>query len=208
MEINVAWVNSTFSDHTENEVPHFDANRGISDRAHFKIEVPWVVVRENGRQIAGDGGGAVGVKYRFIDGKGGRPSVSTYPALDFSLARRSVRLGLAEGATIFTLPLQVEWDLPRFSLNADMGLVAQAGSGPGWIGGVAVGRECRGTDLLAEIHGEGIWSLRQSNWVAQLGFRRDLGARQIFLFAFGGSIAGTRADRLDWTSYLGIQFKA
>src|SRR6476619_320795 len=88
-EINVAWLNTTFSRHQENELPHFDANRGISSRAHFKIEVPWTFAELGGHEVNGDGGGSVGVKYRFLDGKNSGPSISTYPALDFGLSSRS-----------------------------------------------------------------------------------------------------------------------
>jgi len=204
-EINVAWINTSFAHSTDNEVPHFDANRGISDKAHFKIEIPWIIHHEGGEEISGDGGGSVGVKYRFIDGKGSRPSVSTYPQIGFSLSPRSVRLGVAEGGTSLLMPLQIEWDHPRLNVNADMGVVMQAGSSPGWIGGVAVGHERRGTEMLAEIHGEGVWQTGESNWIAQLGFRRDIG-KQTLLFAFGKTIAKHNSDRVDWTSYLGLQF--
>jgi hypothetical protein len=204
-EINIAWINRTLPGRTENEIPHFDANWGISDRAHFKLEIPWLFATEDGQTIGGDGGGSIGVKWRFVEGKGSRPAISTYPQLGFSLAPRSVRLGLSEGSTSLLLPLQVQWDLRGFSLNTDGGIVIQAGASPSWIGGLAVGRQMPGVELLAEVHGEGVFETGESNWIGQLGLRHDFGEPATLLFAFGRTLAATKSERLSWTSYLGIQ---
>lgn len=204
-EINIAWINRQLPGRTENEVPHFDANRGISDRAHFKIEIPWVFASENGESADGDGGGSIGVKWRFLDAKGSRPAISTYPQLGFSLAPRSIRLGLAEPGSSLLLPIQVQWDFHDFDLNADAGLVFQAGARIGWIGGAAVGHQFRGAELLAEIHGEGVFSTGQFSWIGQLGLRHDFGEPATLLFAFGRTFAASHDERLAWTSYLGIQ---
>jgi hypothetical protein len=204
-ELNLAWINRQMPGATENELPHFDANRGISDRAHLKIEVPWVFAASGGNTINGDGGGSVGIKYRFIDAEGHRPSVSTYPQLGFSLSRRSTQVGISEPGTSLLMPIQVQWDFERFSLNMDSGLVVQAGTNPGWLGGIAVGRKVRNVELLAELHGEGIFATHESNWIAQLGLRREFNEQATLLFAFGRTISASNSDRLGWTSYLGIQ---
>lgn len=205
-EINVAWINRSLRGHTENEIPHFDANRGISDNAHFKIEVPWLFVTEDGKTISGDGGGSIGVKWRFIEGKGKSPAISTYPQLGFSLAPRSVRLGLSEGGTSILLPMQVQWDFPGFSVNADAGVIFQVGEPPAWLGGVAIGRKLSWGEVLAEIHGEGVFATSEQSWVGQLGLRHDMGERATLLFSFGRTIGATNTERLRWISYLGIQF--
>lgn len=204
-EINLAWIHQKMPGATQNELPHFDANRGISDRAHFKIEVPWVFAASGGSSINGDGGGSMGIKYRFIDAKGHRPAISTYPQVGFSLSRSSIQNGLAEPGTSILIPLQVQWDLEHFSVNMDSGLIYQAGTNPAWLGGVAIGKKCGENELLAELHGEGIFATHESNWIAQLGFRRNLSEQSTLLFAFGKTISASNSDRLSWTSYLGIQ---
>jgi len=204
-EINIAWIHRILPGRTEIELPHFDANRGISDRAHFKIEIPWVFANQNGQSISGDGGGSIGVKWRFLEAKGTRPAVSTYPQLGFSLAPRSVRLGLSEGGTSLLLPLQAQWDFPGFSINTDAGLILQANAGTGWLGGIAIGRKAGTSEFLAELHGEGILPTGESNWIAELGLRHDFGEPATLLFAFGRTVSASRSERLSWTSYLGIQ---
>jgi len=203
-EINIAWIKRSLPGRRENEVPHFDANRGISGRAHFKVEIPWLYTTENGSTVSGDGGASIGIKYRFLDSKGSLPSISTYPQLGFTLVPRSIRLGLADPGTSLLLPIQVQWDFPNFSLNPDFGVILQDGAATGWLGGVAVGCHHHGNDYLAEIHGEGVWSTGEANWVAQLGFRHEFGEQSTFLFAFGRTIAASHTDSLSWTSYLGI----
>ncbi|MBS1708712.1 MAG: hypothetical protein JSS65_08335 [Armatimonadetes bacterium] len=204
-EINIAWLNRTVRLRQENQLPLLDINYGFSDRAHVKFEVPWMLAAEGGMVERGDGGGATGVKWRFVEGKGARPSVGVYPAVDFSLSRRSVDLGLAEGGTAFEAPLLVEWDFPRFSLNATAGPTFQAGRGPGWMAGLAAGRGHRGTQYLAEVFGEGVFESGESNWLAQVGLRRELSERATLLLAFGRTLWEHDSERQSWTSYLGIQ---
>lgn len=206
-ELNLAWINTQVRGENTNELPHFDLNHGLSDRAHFKIEVPWIFSSNGGSAINGDGGGSVGVKYRFIDGKDGRPSISTYPQLGFQLSSRSANLGLSDSASNLLLPIQIQWDLKNFSVNADAGLIVQPGTTTSWQGGVAIGKEIAGTEYLAEIHGEGNFSAHQDIWIAQLGLRRGLAKDSTLLLAFGKSFMGSNVDRLTWTSYLGVQFR-
>ena len=204
-ELNIAWVNHTLHGRSENELLHYDASHGISDRAHFKIEVPWLFVTEGGRTLSGDAGGSTGLKWRFIESKGSRPAVSTYPQIGFSLAPRSVRLGLSEGGTSLLMPLQVQWDFNDVSVNADSGLVFQASAPTGWIGGVAVGRKLPSIELLAEIHGEGVLSTGEANWIGQLGLRHDFDESSTLIIAFGRTLAANGSDRFLWTSYAGVQ---
>lgn len=204
-EINLSWINRTFRGRSENEFPHFDASHGFTKNAHFKIEVPWVFATENRRTISGDGGGSTGIKWRFVDAKGRRPAVSVYPQIGFSIAPRSVQLGLSEGGSSLLLPTQVQWDFRSVSVNADFGALLAAGSTPGWLGGVAVGRTLSHTDLLAEIHGEGIWKTGENIWIAQLGLRHSFSERATLLLSFGRSIAQSQTEAIRWNSYLGIQ---
>lgn len=206
-EINLAWVHRRLPGRIENELPHLDAAHGFTRNAQFKLEVPWVFAAEDGRTMNGDGGFSTGVKWRFFEGKGSLPAISTYPQVGFSLEPRSVRLGLAEGGTSLLLPIEMQWASSGFDLNADAGVFYQAGAAPGWLGGVAVGRELWGVEWLAEIHGEGVASTGESNWVEQLGFRRDLGKSATLLFALGRTFAENRSDALSWTSYVGIQLR-
>lgn len=206
-ELNLAWIHRSLPQSIENELPHFDMNRGISDKAHLKLEVPWVFSSSGHSSIDGDGGGSVGLKYRFIDGDGARPAISTYPQFGFSIEPRSVRLGLADSGTSVLLPIEIQWDLKGYSINEDSGLVFQPGGPPGWIEGVAFGKEIRGTEVLAEIHGQGVFATGEENWIAQLGLRRDLSEHSTLLFAFGRTVASHNSESLSWTSYFGVQLR-
>ena len=121
------------------------------------------------------------------------------------MSSRSVGLGLSDPATNLLLPLEVEWDSQRLNVNVDGGLLVEAGSDTGWIGGLALGHKVGNVELLAEIHGEGTSRSDASNWVAQLGLRRDFNKESTLLFAFGRTIRETNSEPLIWTSYLGIQ---
>ena len=205
-ELNMAWIYRRLPGSIEIELPHFDASHGISDRAHFKLEVPWVFATDGSSSVNGDGGGSTGIKYRFIDAKGCRPAISTYPQIGFQLSSRSVRNGLAEPGTSLLLPIQIQWDFDRFSVNVDSGYIVQGGASPSWLGGIAVGRKVGVCEYLAELHGEGVFATGESNWIAQLGHRRELSEAATLIFAFGKTIASNKSENLSWTSYLGVQF--
>jgi hypothetical protein len=205
-ELNMAWVYRRLPALTEIELPHFDASHGISDRAHVKIEIPWVFATDGSSSVNGDGGGSTGIKYRFVDAKGFRPAISTYPQIGFQVSSRSVRNGLSQSGTSLLLPIQIQWDFEKFSVNMDSGYIVQGGASPSWLGGVAIGRKVGVCEYLAEIHGEGVFATGESNWIAQLGYRRELSEASTLIFAFGKTIASNNSPSLSWNSYLGFQF--
>lgn len=205
-EINVAWIHRRLvTGRIENELPHFDANRGLSNRAHFKVEIPWLFATDMGTTLSGDGNASIGVKYRFIDGHGSVPSISTYPQIGFSLASRSVHIGLADAGTNLLIPIQMQWDRGEFGINIDGGMILEDREYTGWLGGIAIGKHLEGMDVLAELHGEGVAATHESNWIAQLGLRREISERATLLFAFGKTISARNTDALAWNSYFGIQ---
>lgn len=63
----------------------------------------------------------------------------------------------------------------------------------------------RGTQYLAELFGEGVLESGESNWLAQVGLRRELSERATLLFAFGRTLWEHNSERQIWISYLGIQ---
>lgn len=206
-EFNLAWATEHVDHEWSHEFPIFDFNRGVTNNLHVNFEVPWVSLSSDGERHGGIGNLGLGAKWRFLEAKGHLPALSIHPAMEFGLSRRSARLGLVKSGTSIILPLDIQWDFDGFALNGEVGMTGSPGESLGWIGGLAVGREVCGLELLAEIHGEGSWEARASNWIAQLGLRKAIGPSSTLLFAFGRSIAARNVERTAWTSYLALQLR-
>jgi hypothetical protein len=207
-EINTAWVARRLPGRSENEIPLLDVTYGILPRLHIKYEVPWMEASEAGVTSTGIGDGNFGAKWQFEEGKKGGPKLSIFPQVGMSLSKRSIRLGLSEPGTSLLLPMEAQWERGELAVNAEAGVLFQAGEHPGWVGGLAFGFHPKGAnEYLAELHGEGSMSSGEMNWLGQLGLRHDFCERATLLFAFGRTLVEHNADRLSWTSYLGLQLR-
>ena len=206
-EVNLAWASEHAGSEWRHEAPILDYNHGIGPRQHINFEVPWSFLSGGGLRHNGVGNLGVGSKWRFLDAKGGAPAMSLHPAVEFGLSRRSARLGLSDSGTSLAVPMEIQWELPGFAVNADVGMALAPGSLPSWLGGVAVGRSFGAWELLAEIHGMGVVDNSESDWIGQLGFRYELGEGSSILFAAGKSLRTHGTDATQWTSYLALQLR-
>jgi hypothetical protein len=206
-EINLAWTGSETRCRRETELPTLDLNYGLTERIQLTAESPWVSAREAGETESGIGNGEFAVKWRFQDAKGCRPAVSIFPRVIVNLSSRSSRLGLSDPGTAFLFPAQVQWNLKHIGINADAGVLAEPGEGPGWIGGVAVGTTVHGNELLAELHGEGRLGSAEREWITQIGLRHELTERAIFILALGKTVDSHGVEPSRWRAYVGVQLK-
>ena len=86
-----------------------DLNYGLGERIQLKYELPWIFSKEEGEETHnGIGNSVLGVKWRFLDEERQGISMSTYPQVEFNMARSSVDKGLVDKGTKWILPLEVE----------------------------------------------------------------------------------------------------
>ena len=105
-EVNVAFTFEKRGSERTFETPLLDANYGLGDRIQLKVEMPWIVRGEDGRnRESGPGNALFGVKWRFLDGKSGGLSISTYPQIEINASRSSAGKGLVENEPGLLLPL-------------------------------------------------------------------------------------------------------
>jgi hypothetical protein len=189
-EINTAFTVERGEDGRLIETPLVDFNYGLSRNMQLKVEIPWLVLHNNGQPaLHGLGNTNIGVRWRFRDEKEHqRVALSIYPALEFNNPTSSVRRGLVDKGPEFLLPLEWQTEVGKFGLNGDVGYRFKRGADE-VIYGVVLGRELGNSlELLGEIHGEGPReSLGDSEVVYNLGTRVRLTSHVTFLFSAGKS---------------------
>jgi len=204
-ELNLAAAMERVSTETRWEAPLLDLNYGVGERTQLKLEIPWLTLDEDGRELrSGLGNGLIGVKWRFLDQETSGISVSTYPQVEFNTVTSSEQRGLVEDGAQVLLPFEVQRDFGILGVDGEIGYASREGDDGEWIWGLAVGRDVtERLELLAEVHGEGDLELDEGELVGNLGFRWSLGERETVLFSIGRGIRDR--DETEWTAYLGVQ---
>jgi hypothetical protein len=205
-EINTALTMERTADGRSFEAPLADINYGLTEHTQLKLEIPWVVLHNNGQRAEhGLGNTNIGLRWRFRDEtEHHRLALSVYPQFEFNNPTSSVRLGLVDKGPEFLMPLQWQTQIGKFGINGDAGYRFKRGRDE-LTGGVVVGRQITGSlELLAEIHGTGPrQNLSESETVYNLGTRLKLTPHATLLLSAGKSIKRNADPR--FIGYGGVQ---
>ena len=205
-EINTALIVERGADGRLFAAPGIDFDYGLGRSLQLKIEIPWLVLHNNGQPpLHGLGNTNIGVRWRFRDETDHqRVALSIYPAIEFNNPTSSLRRGLVDHGPEFLMPLQWQTQIGKFGVNGDVGYRFKRGADE-VIYGVVVGREFgKSLELLGEIHGTGQREqLSDSEVVYNLGTRVRLTNHITFLFSAGKSIRRNFDPR--FINYTGLQ---
>ncbi|MBV9217414.1 MAG: hypothetical protein JO053_14690 [Acidobacteria bacterium] len=205
-EINTAFTVERGADGTLFGTPLLDVNYGLGERLQLKVEIPWLVLKENGHSaINGLGNTNIGVRWRFRDEKPHhRIALSIYPAFEFNNPTSSVRRGLVDKGPEFLMPLQIQTTIGKWGINGDVGYRFKRGRDNAMYGFV-VGRQINDrVELLGEIHGEGPFrKLGDSEVVYNFGSRVGMTKHTTLIVSAGRSIR--RGFDPKFIAYSGIQ---
>lgn len=204
-EINIACVLQQSADPRTAQTPIFDINYGFRDAIQLKYEMPILNVKTNGvSNETGLGDAKAGVKWRFLEEKGRRPQLATYPAINVPTGSES--RGLGSGAVVYFLPLIAEKSWGPWTAYANVGWVIQPASENSdyrYYGATLTRETMKTLKIGAEIYGNGTTtpgSVRSAGWNAGLEW---LIVDSFTLLASGGhSLQGDAGTTL----YLGGQF--
>ncbi|MEP7075436.1 MAG: hypothetical protein ABI878_06465 [Acidobacteriota bacterium] len=206
-EINSAFTVERATDGRLFGTPLMDINYGLSEHYQLKVEIPWLVLHQNGQTgVNGLGNVNIGVRWRFRDEKEHHPvALSMYPQVEFNTFNSSVNKGLVDKGPEFLMPFQIQTQVGKYGINGDIGYRFKRGR-DAMIYGVVVGRELnKSLEVLAEIHGEGeAYLLRQSDIVGNVGFRLQMFKYAALIGSAGKSIRRHYDPR--FIGYLGIQW--
>jgi hypothetical protein len=204
-EINTAFTIERTADGRLFGTPLVDFNYGLNSRMQIKVEIPWLVLHQNGQPaVNGLGNTNIGVRWRFRDEKEHhRVALSIYPAFEFNNPTDSVRKGLVDRGPEFLMPLQWQTSVGKYGVNGDVGWRFKRGEDE-VIYGVVVGREFKRFELLGEIHGTGARQhLSGSEIVFNFGSRVPVNKHASIIWSTGRSIRGGHDPR--FIGYAGMQ---
>ncbi len=207
-EVNVAFTFEKRGSERTFETPLIDANYGLGDRIQLKVEVPWILRRqENGSDESGPGNALFGVKWRFLDGKNGGLSVSTYPQVEINVSHSSADKGLVEKESGLLLPLSFQKEFGPLSANLELGHALRRGQKGRWIYGLALGHDfSERVEVIGEVFGGASARFADIGLDWNLGCRWKLARRLVILVSAGAGIAGTSEEPpTRFQSYTGVQ---
>jgi hypothetical protein len=206
-EINTAFTMEFGADGRLWGTPLVDFNYGTSKNTQIKVEIPYLILHNNGQPgVHALGNTNIGVRWRFRDGdEKGRLALSMYPQIEFNTPGSPARrLGIVDRGPEFLLPLQWEMHWGKTGVNGDVGYRFKRGEDEA-IYGVLVGRELKQFDLLAEIHGTGgTRHLKDSEVVFNFGTRIPITKHATWIMSAGRSIR-PRHDPT-FVGYAGVQW--
>ena len=206
-EINTAFTLEVGEDGRLWGTPLVDFNYGTSNNTQLKIEIPYLVLHNNGQPaVRGLGNTNIGVRWRFRDGdEKGRLALSLYPQIEFNTPGSPARkLGIVDRGPEFLMPLQWEMHWGKTGVNGDLGYRVKRGDDE-MIYGVLIGREYTRFDLLAEIHGGGSTRhLKDNEVVFNFGTRVPLNKHATWIMSAGRSVRPGHDPR--FVGYAGVQW--
>jgi hypothetical protein len=208
-EINLGAGTELRPDITSSEGPVIDINYGIGASAQLALALPYLHESVDGADsVSGLGNSAFAVKWRFVDGRRGKLSVSVCPTLEFAIHGLSAtERGLAEPGSAFLLPFQFEKDVGPLVLTWQVGRKFQP-DGDAWFYGVAASRRVGEKARIGlELAGEAESDFGRSNAVTNLGFAYDLDKNSSVLLSAGRETHNHNASKATFVGYVGIQWR-
>lgn len=204
-EINTAFTVERTEEGRLFGFPALDINYGMTKHTQLKVEMPWLVLHQNGqRSVSGLGNMNIGVRWRFRDEDDKRRvAMSIYPQFEFNTNNSSIRRGLVDKGPEFLMPLQWQTKVGKYGINGDIGYRFKRGDDE-MIYGVVVGREFKRLELLGEIHGEGPRARpSESEVVYNLGSRVPVTKHTTLLLSAGQTLRRNHDPR--FIAYAGLQ---
>lgn len=103
------------------EAPAVDVNYGWGDRVQLMAGMPWVSVRETGRDAkSGLGAGTVGAKWRFVDQEKQGIAVSTFPQYSWNLVASSLQRGIVGETRQLLVPVQFGGEYGEYGIYGEL----------------------------------------------------------------------------------------
>ena len=121
-EINLEANGARSASGWEVEAPAVDVNYGWGDQLQLMAGMPWVSLRETGRDSkSGLGAATIGLKWRFVDQEKHGIAVSTFPQYSWNLVASSLQRGIVGETRQLLVPVQFGGEYGGYGLYAEVG---------------------------------------------------------------------------------------
>jgi hypothetical protein len=191
------------------QMPLLDLNYGIGDRVQLELQLPWILVTEDGHEVrSGLGNSLASVKWRFLDQGEGRWKVSTRPEIEFNNPTSSARRGVAAKGTGFLFPIEVDRKAGPVTLGAEVGYAVRSNGEQGGVYGLVIGFEpVKKLELLAEVHGTLARDFREHDLIADLAFRWKFCPKVSLMGLAGHALLEPHLGAPRFLGLVGLQFR-
>lgn len=190
------------------ETPNVDLNYGIGDHIQLKFEAPWLIKKDSGeRTIGGPGNSMAGVKWRFLDEERSGFDISTYPQLEFNNHTQSASRGLVDNGMNLFVPVEAVRKVGPIEVNGEIGYRINQHQPDEFEYGVLVARRAsRHIELMAELHGSVLRSMREGELFFNAGSKIAISRNSVLLFSAGRTIRSISGEGPQYIATFGIQF--
>ena len=204
-EINLAVMPVLAQNAHDFQLPQLDFNYGVGSTIQLTFEVPYVLQTLPKPVTSGWSNSFPGVKWRFIDNKKGW-NVSIFPQMELNGPLSARRSGIAENATRFLLPVEVQRNVGPLELDAEAGYYFPIHGHQERIIGLAVGHNfTKKAELIGEIYNDRAMGALPHDTTWDLGGRYGFHKGLIFLFMAGRSFSGNSSGQPNFLAYIGVQ---
>lgn len=189
------------------ETPNVDLNYGLGERIQLKFEVPWLVKKDTGeRTVGGPGSSMAGLKWRFLEDESHGLELSMYPQLEFNQPTRSVSKGLVDDGRRLFLPIEAVKRIGAFEINGEIGYrIVQHRTDEVEYGLLVARQATKRVELMAELHGSVLRSMREGELFFNAGSRVALAKNSVLLISAGRTIRSLPGEGPHYIAMIGIQ---
>lgn len=209
-ELNFGAAHVRTASGTETELPIFDFNYGVTEHVEVTYAVAWLSQHANGApRESGWTNSAVAMKWRFLDAGQGGLSASVHPGIEFNNpGSSSERRGLAERGVVFSLPVEVQYELGFCTVNFEVGPIFHSGQADEWLYGLAIGRPVsESVSLGVELFGDASRRFDRSGLLLNVGLSYTLSPRHSLFVAAGRELHRHDGERATFVGFLGWQVR-
>lgn len=187
-------------------LPIIDVSYGLGPDVQLGVVATRVVSDPDDDARKSDfGPGAIGIKWRFLDA--GDLQMSVAPFFEALLRDGADDRGVIDDVDTWVLPVQWQYQLAEWRLNAEVRYAAVNGEGDEWGYGVAaVYPVTERLELLAELHGGADRSLDDRGALYRLGADLRVSERWHVLVALGSAFDEPGDDDVHLQGYFGLQW--
>src|SRR5271155_728114 len=205
-EINLAVMPVLAHGVHDYQLPQLDFNYGVGPAIQLTFEVPYVLQTVPGQPTrTGFSNSFPGVKWRFIDNKKGW-NVSIFPQMELNGSADAIRHGIAQSATRFLMPMEVQRNVGPLELDLEAGYYFPIHGHEERIIGFAAGHNfTKKAELIGEVYNDRAMGTLPHDTTWDLGGRYGFHKGLIFLFMAGRSFSGNSSGQPNFLAYIGVQ---
>jgi hypothetical protein len=205
-EINLGVMPTLRQNQNSFQVPQIDVNFGLGDRIQLTYEIPFVLQNQTGQPTqTGWSNNTVGVKWRFLDDKGGW-NASIFPQLEAPGLGAAIRSGIATGGTRLLFPVEITKSVGPINLGFEAGYFIPWHSHGERIIGFSAGRDVTTKlNIFGEVYNDRAMGALPHDTTFDAGSKYQFHKGLFLMFMAGRTFSANSSGQPEFMGYFGMQ---